>query len=207
MRKLYAWCRWCDDAVDAAASPEEALNRIDLLRKDVQRIYANQSPHHAASKWFADLANKYSIPMELPLGLLAGMKADVGNPILETEDELLTYCYQAAGTVGLMMCRIMGVQETVALKKANSLGIAMQLTNIARDVNEDWQKGRRYIPKKWLSLIPKKDMTPSNKQVRTAVQRLLDLADKHYEAVLRGLSFCPTALAPRFTWPGKFIKR
>jgi len=189
--KLYAWCRWCDDAVDEATSRGEALERVDLLTADVERIYAGHLPNHVSSKWLADIAHKYSIPIELPIDLLAGMKTDVSNPVFETEAELLHYCYQAAGTVGLMMCRIMGVSSISALRNAEALGIAMQLTNIARDISEDWRTGRRYVPKKWLSLIPKKDMTPTNKEVRRAVQELLKLAETYYVQGYEGFEYLP----------------
>ncbi|MGI9497821.1 MAG: phytoene/squalene synthase family protein [Mariniblastus sp.] len=189
--KLYAWCRWCDDAVDEAASRGEAIERVNLLTADVERIYAGQQPKHVSSKWLADIAIKYNIPIELPIDLLSGMKADVSNPVFETEAELLHYCYQAAGTVGLMMCRIMGVSSISALRNAEALGIAMQLTNIARDISEDWRTGRRYVPKKWLPLIPKKDMTPSNKEVRRAVQELLSLAEIYYVQGYEGFEHLP----------------
>jgi len=191
VEKLYAWCRWCDDAVDDAPSREEAKSRILLLRADVQRIADGQLPVHAASKWLAALSVEYQIPSKLPLDLLTGMETDLDNPVFETVDELLVYCYQAAGTVGLMMCRVMGVEEESALEKAEALGIAMQLTNIARDVSEDWQNGRRYIPKQWLALVPKKDSTPSNEQVRLAVGKLLDLADHYYAKGYQGLPQLP----------------
>jgi phytoene synthase len=191
VEKLYAWCRWCDDAVDEAPSKEEAKKRIEILSSDVKRISEGKLPLHAASQWLADLSDRYEIPSELPLDLLQGMATDIENPIFETVDELLLYCYRAAGTVGLMMCRIMGVHDKIALENAEALGIAMQLTNIARDLSEDWQTGRRYVPKKWLSLIPLKDMTPSNGQVRMAVQELLDLADRYYSKGYQGLKQLP----------------
>ncbi len=167
VEKLYAWCRWCDDAVDEAANLNEAKERLALLRKDVHRIYSGEATLHAASCWLASVVKTHEIPQHLPLDLLSGMEADLDTPVLQTVDELLLYCYQAAGTVGLMMSRIMGVTDRRALSKAKALGMAMQLTNIARDIDEDWQAGRRYVPKQWLSLVPKKDMTPTDGQVRT----------------------------------------
>ncbi len=188
---LYAWCRWCDDAVDQAPSVEAARNRLQLLREDVERIYQGEPPSHPASKWLASLVHRYQIPRELPLDLLAGMATDLDDPSLTTVDDLLLYCYQAAGTVGLMMCRIMGVSDPRALPKAKALGMAMQLTNIARDVGEDWQRRRRYLPKQWLSLEPGKDLTPSNEQIRSSVERLLKLADSYYAQGFDGLNALP----------------
>ena len=91
------------------------------------------------------------------------------------------------------MCRIMGVSNRVALQKAEALGIAMQLTNIARDINEDWHNGRRYVPRKWLSVTPKKDMNPTSKQLRQAVGHLLNLADHYYRIGYQGLEHLPDA--------------
>jgi phytoene synthase len=191
VEKLYAWCRWCDDAVDEASDAREAKKRIELLREDVHRIYAGQVPRHAASNWLGSVVNKHGIPSQLPLDLLSGMETDLNGVILQTVDELLDYCYQAAGTVGLMMCRIMGVTDARALKKAKAMGMAMQLTNIARDIDEDWQSGRRYVPHPWLSLVPKKDMTPDDDQVKRSVRELLQLADELYREGYEGLKYLP----------------
>ena len=191
VEKLYAWCRWCDDAVDEVSKLREASERLKLLRQDVHRIYRGDAAIHPATQWLASVVMKYKIPEQLPLDLLGGMKTDLQNPVLETVEQLLHYCYQAAGTVGLMMSRIMGATTPLALQRAKALGMAMQLTNIARDINEDWQLGRRYVPKKWLSLIPKTDKTPTNSQVRKAVRNLLSLADDLYEEGFKGLKYLP----------------
>ncbi len=191
VEKLYAWCRWCDDAVDSAPDVESAKARLDLLRADVQLIYEGANPVHAASNWLASVVKQYKLPIELPLDLLAGMETDLVTPVFQSVDELLLYCYRAAGTVGLMMCRIMGVTDPRAFPKAEALGIAMQLTNIARDIKEDWQRGRRYLPAKWLPLTPQKHKTPSNQEIRPAVEQLLKLADSYYATGLSGLEDLP----------------
>ena len=191
VEKLYAWCRWCDDAVDEASDVDAARKRLELLRADVHRIYAGENPQHPASNWLGDVALRYRIPIELPLDLLSGMETDTGNPVMASVDDLILYCYQAAGTVGLMMCHIMGVTNPAALTKAKSLGMAMQLTNIARDVDEDWRSGRRYLPRDWLSLVPGKDLKPTNVQVRSAVKELLNLADELYVQGHEGLALLP----------------
>ena len=191
VEKLYAWCRWCDDAVDNAPDVESAKARLELLRADVQRIYQGLKPEHPASNWLASVVRQYDIPIELPFDLLTGMETDLENPALESVDELLLYCYRAAGTVGLMMCRILGVTDSRAFPKAESLGIAMQLTNIARDINEDWQRGRRYLPTTWLSRSPLNEATPSNSEVLPAVQKILDLSDSYYSKGIDGLADLP----------------
>ena len=189
--KLYAWCRWCDDAVDAAPNKHVAARRLAMLQQDVQRIYNGQEPHHPASRWLAELVVQYGIPAEYPLELLRGMETDLQDPVLETVDELMLYCYRSAGTVGLMMCRIMGVEDRHALRHAESLGIAMQLTNIVRDISEDWDRGRRYVPQQWLRLVPGKDVKPVNRQVQTAAIEMLALAESNYQQGLAGLKYLP----------------
>ncbi len=206
VEKLYAWCRWCDDAVDEAPDKKAARARLELLRADVRLIYAGESPLHPASKWLASLVHQYNIPIDLPLDLLSGMETDLDDPVLETVEELMLYCYQAAGTVGLMMCRVMGVTDSQAFSKAKALGMAMQLTNIARDVREDWQTGRRYIPKKWLALVPGKDMTPSNREVRPAVRELLKLADELYVEGNSGLRYLPDGVRFAIRLAGKVYR-
>lgn len=207
VEKLYAWCRWCDDAIDEAPDKSAAATRLELLRTDVRRIYAGESPHHPASKWLQSLVRQYNIPIDWPLDLLRAMETDLTNPVLETVDELMLYCYQAAGTVGLMMCRVMGVTDPEAFSRAKALGMAMQLTNIARDVREDWQIGRRYIPKTWLSLVPGKERMPSNPEVRTAVLQLLELADKLYVEGNAGLRFLPDGVRFAIRVAGKVYRQ
>lgn len=190
VQKLYAWCRWCDDAVDSAASVQDAAAQLALLREDVQRIYRGEQPLHGASIWLAELVAKHRIESELPLGLLDGMEIDLRLGQIQTEQELLRYCFHAAGVVGLMMCRIFGVTDPRALRHAKSLGIAMQLTNIARDVREDWERGRCYLPATWFC-PDAADRLPTNAQVRSTLQRILELADEHYAIGNAGIRYLP----------------
>jgi phytoene synthase len=191
VQRLYAWCRWCDDAVDCAPNRAKAVEQLNCLRDDVERIYRGEKPQHPASDWFADLVGKYPIERELPLGLIKGMEMDLSLVQLATDDELQAYCYHAAGVVGLMMCRIFGVIDPRADEHAASLGIAMQLTNIARDVKEDWERGRCYLPESFLGSAD--DVAMTNAGVRSAVERILKLADTHYSKGRAGIHFLPPA--------------
>ena len=111
VEKLYAWCRWCDDAVDSATNIKQAEKRLEILREDVERIYRGQRPLHDASQWLADLVAIHNIEKRLPLALLAGMTLDLRLGQIGTQEELMNYCYHAAGVVGLMMCRVFGVTD------------------------------------------------------------------------------------------------
>ena len=191
VNKLYAWCRWCDSAVDDAPSLALAEQHLLRLRVDVDRIYDYQEPIHAASAWLADLVRRYSIPKEHPLDLLAGMEMDVCHRPIQSQEDLLLYCHRAAGSVGQMMCFLLGTSNVQALSHADSLGMAMQMTNIARDVKEDQQSGRCYLPKCWLDAVPLKEGLPTNENLRVAVKRLLALADQHYAIGIAGLQYLP----------------
>ena len=185
--KLYAWCRWCDNAVDDAPSPEIANRRLQMLMEDVDAIYCQEPIRLPASQWLAALVERYEIPRDLPEDLLAGMRSDLEFKLIADEDALLLYCYRVAGVVGLMMCRIMGVTDQPALEHAKHLGIAMQMTNIARDVQEDWMRGRCYIPQTWTSA----DHWPDKSEVSRCVQRLLAAAEDYYEDGKRGYPALP----------------
>ncbi len=186
--KLYAWCRWCDDAVDKAPSRDVARRRVRELRQEVERMDAGREPHSQASRWLAEVKRQRAIPTKLCEDLIDGMQMDATGTRLITTEDLLLYSYRVAGSVGLMMCHVLRVTSDEALPHACSLGIAMQLTNIARDIGEDRRMGRCYIPAQWMS--------PSNSELTKAsakqhVARLLNLADEHYRHAEQGLRYLP----------------
>lgn len=191
VQKLYAWCRWCDDAVDDAVSKKQATERLAMLRDDVRRIYRGERPADRASIWLAELVAKYQIESELPMRLLDGMGRDLALGQIETERELLDYCFHAAGVVGLMLCRVFGVTDPRAARHAKALGIAMQLTNIARDVREDWERGRCYLPKCRFGPCGF-DESPTDVQIRPSLDRVLALADDYYEVGDAGVRYLPS---------------
>jgi 15-cis-phytoene synthase len=142
---IYTWCRRCDDAIDLGpvASRPAALQR---MRRELDHVYAGRPQSEPTLAAFQEVVQRRAIPERYPRELLEGMGMDVGATRYRTVDELLVYCFRVAGTVGLMMCQVMGVSDRRALRRAADLGIAMQLTNICRDVAEDWASGRLYLP-------------------------------------------------------------
>ncbi len=205
---LYAWCRRADDAIDDSL-PEHRPAALDRLRAEVQSVYNGTPQTDSALIAFADVVSRRQIPMEYPLELLLGMEMDVVGTTYRTFDELLLYCHRVAGVVGLMMSHVMGVKSEKALVSAAHLGIAMQLTNICRDVAEDWYLGRIYIPKDVLTeKDPGKDVFPqsmSPKRIGSAelaratppsVKHLLIEAQDFYQKGRRGLP----ALSWRCRW-------
>ncbi len=140
---VYTWCRRADDAVDAASSdPRTALAQ---LRLELDDVYSQRAVDPVLAA-FAEVVRDRAIPRCYPDELLAGMAMDVESTRYRTLDDLITYCWRVAGVVGLMMSHVFGVSTNSALPRAVHLGIAMQLTNICRDVVEDWERGRLYVP-------------------------------------------------------------
>jgi len=142
---VYAWCRRCDDAVDLAAPKRQAAS-LDRLRDQLARLYAGAPTADPVLGAFQEVARERRIPSCYPEELLDGLAMDVEFRRYETIEDLLLYCYRVAGTVGLMMCHVMGVGDARALVHAAHLGMAMQITNICRDVMEDWERRHVYLP-------------------------------------------------------------
>jgi phytoene synthase len=196
---VYAWCRRADDAIDlvpASQQPEQLRN----LRRELGDIYAGKLMLDPTLTEFQRVVRECDIPEVYPRELLDGMAMDVEGYRYRTWDELLLYCYRVASTVGLMMCRVMSVEEEQALDHAVDLGIAMQLTNIARDVNEDWRRHRLYIPDTLLCEhgLPRlgeqlgHSLVPARERLRSVVRELVEVAERYYRSADLGLPFLTT---------------
>ena len=139
---LYDFCRVADNIADSNEAIE--LKKIKFL--DFQNNFNNKKFDDPIIKNMWQLINEFNIPMEVVHDLLDGINSDIQQSIkLHKKKDLLLYSYRVAGTVGLMMAKILRVNKKHALKSAIDLGIAMQLTNISRDVVEDLNFGRSYI--------------------------------------------------------------
>ncbi|MBL8715029.1 MAG: phytoene/squalene synthase family protein [Myxococcales bacterium] len=188
MAVLYAWCRHVDDAIDLAPRAERPA-ALARLRGELDEVYggAPESPILAA---FADLVRARRIPRAYPEELLAGMEMDVLRARYVTLADLELYCFRVAGVVGLMACHVLGVSEPGALRNAAHLGIAMQLTNVCRDVEEDLADGRVYLPSEMLGTSlerPPAEGSPTRAAVQRTVATLLALAERYYRSADRGL--------------------
>lgn len=189
---LYAWCRAADDRIDHAPDPAAAESELAELRAEVIDVYAGR-PVATPAAYALRRAVAGGMPREYPFEMLAGFEMDVRGTRYQTETELLLYCHRVAGVVGLMMCHAVGVTNDDALPHAAHLGIAMQLTNIARDVAEDWARGRLYLPAEWLPRTPAPHEPPCDALFAPAVRRCLSLAERYYQSGEVGLKY----LAPR----------
>jgi phytoene synthase len=195
---LYAFCRVADDAVDL--QPDKAAAVADL-RQRLERLYAGEPVDASADRAFADIATRYGIPREVPDALIEGFAWDAEFRRYETLNDVYAYAARVAGTVGVMMALLMGTRDAGALARACDLGIAMQLSNIARDVGEDARERRLYLPLAWLReagidpdrWLARPEHTPA---LATVLHRLLHAADVLYERVGQGVAALPVACRP-----------
>ena len=139
---LYDFCRTLDDIADENTSLDSKKQKFNKIKKDfIERNFENP-----LIKNIYNLIKKFNISEKIVLDLFDGIESDIKESIeFKTKRELLVYSYRVAGTVGLMMAKILKVDSKIALRSAVDLGIAMQLTNIARDVVEDSGRNRKYI--------------------------------------------------------------
>ncbi|MBK0035463.1 phytoene/squalene synthase family protein [Erwinia sp. S43] len=200
---LYAWCRHCDDVIDGqvlgfyqvAADVDSAAQRLDCLKMQTQRAFDGIKMDDPAFAALQEVALSHGIPPRLAFEHLEGFAMDVRETYYVTFEDTLRYCYHVAGVVGLMMARVMGVRDESVLDRACDLGLAFQLTNIARDIVEDAQVGRCYLPAQWLAeegIIAAQIADPvyRDKLARLA-QRLVAAAEPYYASARAGLPGLP----------------
>ncbi len=187
---LYACCRALDDLADAptqsALSKKQRLKALKLALED-----PSQPSNQPLSTALRSLSSKYLIPTAALVSLLDGLITDTEQVAISNKSSLDRYCFRVAGTVGLMMCPILEVTDEQALPFAIDLGMAMQLTNICRDVLEDAELGRRYLP---VEVTPAEIRFASDTikiRVQHAIADQLHRAEAFYESGLRGLAYLP----------------
>ena len=189
--RLYSFCRLIDDLADEASSPEAGRVALLVVAADVAR---GESTHLVVQDGI-DLMHECGIERSVVLELISGVSSDLGVVQIADEDALLRYCYQVAGTVGLMMCKVLDTKNPAAFPHAIDLGIAMQLTNICRDISADAAVGRRYLPATLVGCLePQALVRPAESlqpDVRKCVEALLDMADQYYRSGELGLSYLP----------------
>lgn len=147
---VYAFCRWVDNAVDDAQSLDDAKLRLGIARQALIDAYGS-GPLAPGLMAFRQTVKSRRVPHQLFDDLLEGMAMDLVKFRYETWEELDLYCYRVAGVVGLMMTHVFGYDDPRCFEQAKSLGTAMQLTNILRDIGEDFDRGRLYLPADELS--------------------------------------------------------
>ena len=193
---LYAWCRHCDDLADgqvmggALGEVSDPVERISVMRGCTAKALSGQETGEAPFDCLGVVARECRLPPAVVEDVLAGFALDAADWRPRTEGDLHQYCYHVAGAVGVLMAVVMGVdpQDGDTLDRACDLGLAFQLANIARDVEEDDRAGRCYLPAEWLAeadIEPGQHMKPWRRDALVPlVARLCDQAER-YEASAR----------------------
>jgi phytoene synthase len=187
---VYALCRLIDDIADERTSDDVANNALAELESELLR----RSDARPIVALFLEVAERTEIPVEAAIELIEGVRYDM-HPVMVPDDRaLLRYCYRVAGTVGLMMCGVIGVRSAAAYPFAVDLGVGMQLTNISRDVAEDAGRGRVYLPATRLAErdVAQRDLLePPRAGAAPALRSLLANAEHYYESGDAGMRFIP----------------
>ncbi|MCL4119348.1 UNVERIFIED_CONTAM: hypothetical protein GTU68_030705 [Idotea baltica] len=195
---LYAFCRLADDAVDLQPAKADAVLR---LHERLDLAYAGRPRNATVDRAFASIIEDFQMPSALPEALLEGLAWDAMEKRYATLSDLRAYSARVASAVGAMMCVLMRVRDRDALARACDLGVAMQLTNIARDVGEDAREGRLYIPTDWMAdagldteaFLAAPVMSDN---LQGLIDRLLREADTLYVRADAGIGALPASCRP-----------
>jgi len=191
---LYAWCRYCDDVIDGQEMGHGQITnykvgqkqRLNQLREDTSNVLAGKPTENPVFAGLARVVETHNVDHRHPFDLLQGFEMDAEGRVYETVHDILDYSYHVAGVVGVMMANIMGVRDSSTLDRASDLGLAFQLTNIARDVIDDAKADRVFVPQDLLrkhgapiepSELAKRENWPA---AHAAAREQLDLAEQYY---------------------------
>ncbi|GAB4184231.1 MAG: phytoene/squalene synthase family protein [Calditrichia bacterium] len=190
---LYGFCRYADNLIDnpRKRTPEQLKQEVQYLSEEIRIAYQTGESEHPILKSFIPVALEHGIPIDLPLGLLKGVMMDLDPPVYKTFDQLYEFAYYVAAVVGLMMTHVLGYKDKSAFRYAEKLGIAMQLTNILRDVKEDKEQGRIYLPEDELQLfgLTRADVFNENfnDQFRKFMKFQIERARSYYNSASKGI--------------------
>ncbi|MBL8790084.1 MAG: phytoene/squalene synthase family protein [Rhizobiales bacterium] len=189
-RALYGFCRMADDLVDQS---EDATEAVAMLARRLDLIYAGEPAPSPTDRAFADVVHRFAIPRSIPEALIEGFAWDSIGRSYDSYSEVVSYGVRVAGTVGVMMSLIMGQRNPQALARAIDLGVAMQLSNIARDIEDDARLGRVYVPGAWLreSGCTPGDVLAHAACAAEAASRLVAEADLLYARARVGIAMLP----------------
>ncbi len=198
---LYAFCRAVDDLADSEWSTPDARRDLERLQSALAAEPNGRALWPESYLWFRELCLECGIDFRVVRELLVGMTSDIGAVRIQDDSDLVRYCYRAAGTVGVMMCSVLGVRDARAWRHAIDLGIAMQMTNICRDVREDAAASRVYLPAERLAAYgatPEQliDDEADPETVGVVVNDVLALAERYYQSGDAGMRYLP----PRARW-------
>jgi phytoene synthase len=197
---VYAFCRKADNAVDSVGEPlpyDEARRNLADMRRQLDVVYEGQHPLQGPLLALRDTVERYQIPREYFSDLLRGVEMDLTQTRYQTFDQLKEYCYCVASVVGLMMTKVFGLRNESALQNAIDMGTAMQLTNILRDIKEDYAMGRVYLPQEDLSRFgyTEEDLGRGiiNENFTALMRFEISRAREYYQRAERGIPFLSDA--------------
>ena len=171
MNALYAFCREVDDIADECKEYEIGKNKLDWWRAEIQRLFDN-NPQHPVTKALLPHIKNYQLNQEYFIEILDGMEMDLNFNRYESFKQLQLYCYRVASVVGIMSAKIFGYKNVQTNKYAHNLGIALQLTNIMRDIGEDARRDRIYVP---LDQLKKLNISENEILALTKNEKFIDL--------------------------------
>jgi phytoene synthase len=187
---VYWFCRYTDDLVDECPSPEQGRRDLEAWSSALHSAIQSGRSQHPALALFIDTLERYHIPREYPFELIEGMRMDLNGTRYANFDELRVFCFRVASVVGLMMSHVIGFSGA-ALAHAVDLGIAMQLTNILRDIGEDLDRGRIYLPREEMERAGYSEAELRARKRNEAFRRLMELqiarARRYYERAAPGI--------------------
>ena len=198
---LYAWCRYCDDVIDGQEMGHGQIadykqgqgERLEMLRAKTRAALSGEATDDPVFAGLARVVKTHSIDHRHPFDLLKGFEMDAEERIYKTVDDILDYSYHVAGVVGVMMANIMGVRDEATLDRASDLGLAFQLTNIARDVIDDAKADRVFVPQDLLigAGAPIEAKAQCDREnwpaLHEAACAQLDLAEQYYASARVGI--------------------
>ncbi len=194
---LYCWCRHCDDQCDGQLlghRAEGGCRSVEDVAGLTQRVLAGEVVGELPFDSLGQVLAECPIPQSFVTDHLRGFALDAEGWRPQDQEDLIRYCYFVAGAVGCMMGIVMGVppQDEDTLLRASDLGIAFQLSNIARDVRDDYEAGRCYLPKEWMDAHGVDGSNPLRPDRRDAlvalVRRICDLAEQYEASARQGIS-------------------
>lgn len=195
---LYGFCRYVDNIIDKPRGREkEALEQeLSCFRCELEMAFYTEGSEHPAIGPFVEVAKTFAIPIEYPLDLIRGVQMDIQHNRYNNFDDLYLFAYRVASVVGLMMTHILGYKSNEAFFYAEKLGIALQLTNILRDIQEDKNNDRIYLPQQEMLKfnVAENDMFDENfsDELKQLMIFQVNRAYDYYESALPGISLLST---------------
>lgn len=191
---LYGFCRYAHNLIEKPRmrTGDEVMDELDILKKEILMAYRTGGSEHPVVMSFIEVASHFRIPIEYPLEFLKGAGMDVDHHRYRTWQDLHVFCYRVAGIVGIMMAYILGFKNESALPYAEKLGVAMQLTNMLRDVDNDRKRDRIYLPEDEMEQFSVTEDTLTRRQMNDALRSLMRIqverAHRLYEEAEPGIA-------------------